>query len=182
MRSRERPWMVYRPLVARPEWRGSMARNADPGDYAALFDEIRDKFFVVSVADLAEGQEWIVGPEAKADLSFHRGELTFEALAALFEMSDLVFTSSGFAAVLGPAVGTPTISVIGGYEDPRCHDSGAKFAPYLAIGPRAPCSCWTSQCRKACDKSIDLAPAREKVSAFVSQNCIQIEDSACKAM
>jgi|ERR1017187_6351564 hypothetical protein len=166
-----KPLLVYRPLVARPEWRGSMARNADPGAYNELLNSIRDKFYVISVADLGDGAEWIVGPDAKADLSFHKGELVFEALAALFKLADLVFTSSGFPAILGPAVGTPTISVVGGYEDYRCHDSGAKFSPYLAIGPRAGCSCWTSACRKVCDKSVDLDAAKEKINAFVSQTC-----------
>ena len=166
-----KPILVYRPLVARPEWRGSMARNADPAAYAALFAEIQERFFVVSVADLEEGQEWLVGHQPEADMVFHRGELVFETLAALFARADLVFTSSGFAAVLGPAVGTPTISIVGGYEDYRCHDSGAKFAPYLAIGPKVGCSCWTSACRKVCDKSIDLIDAKDKLSNFLSQTC-----------
>jgi hypothetical protein len=172
----KKPWMFYRPLVARPEWRGSLARNADPAAYHELFNSIRDKFFVISVADLEEGREWIVGPDAKPDLSFHKGELVFEALAALAQRSDLVFTSSGFAAILGPAVGTPTISIGGGYEDPRCHDSGAKFAPYLSIGPRVPCSCWTSACQKVCDKSIDLDAAIPAVQEFLSQIRIQNQD------
>ncbi len=173
----ERPWCVYRPLVARPEWRGSIARNADQAAYADLFESIREKFFTISVADLCDGKEWIVGPETKTDLSFHHGELVFEALAALFKQSDLVFTSSGFAAVLGPAVGTPTLSIVGGYEDPRCHDSGEKFAPYMAIGPRVSCTCWTSQCRKTCDKSLNMDFARGAVAGFVSE--IQIRDRAC---
>jgi hypothetical protein len=163
-----KPWMLYRPLVARPEWRGSMARNADPLAYHDIYNSIRDKFFVVSVADLADNQEWTVGPDAKPDLTFHRGELVFEALAALAQQSKLVFTSSGFAAVLGPAVGTRTLSIVGGYEDPRCHDSGAKFAPYLAIGPRVPCSCWTSACRRVCDKAMDLDLARRQALDFVA--------------
>lgn len=172
-----KPLLIYRPLVARAEWRGSMARNADPAAYVEIFNSIRDNFFVISVADLSDGAEWIVGPDAKADLSFHHGELVFEALAALFSLADLVFTSSGFAAILGPAVGTPTISIVGGYEDVHCHDSGAKFAPYLAIGPRVGCSCWTSACRKVCDKSIDLIDAKDKLSNFMSQICIQSRDN-----
>lgn len=169
----EKPWMFYRPLVARPEWRGGMARNADAVAYRELFDSIRDEFFVVSVADLEDGKEWLVDPDdaTKADLTFHRGELVFEALAALAWTSSLVFTSSGFGAILGPAVETPTFSVVGGYEDPRCHDSGAKFAPYLAIGPNNPCSCWSSQCGRVCDKTFDVAAAKEKLRLFVLENC-----------
>lgn len=169
-RAQEKPWMFFRPLVARPEWRGSIARNAEPGAYHELFNSIRDDFFVVSVADLADGQEWLVGPDAKADLSFHRGELVFEALAALAQRSALVFTSSGFASILGPAVETPTVSVIGGYETTVCHSSGAKFAPYLAIGPKVECNCWTSRCPMACDKSIDLDVAKPKLREFLVSN------------
>lgn len=175
--ARRRPWLVYRPLVERPEWRGSMARNADPAAYAELFNSIRDEFFVISVADLEAGKEWLVGPDAKPGLSFHKGELVFEALAALFKRVGLVFTSSGFAAVLGPAVGTPTLSIVGGYEDPHCHDSGMKLAPYLAIGPTVPCSCWTSACRRLCDKSLNMAAAKASVLKFVSENRIQISDT-----
>lgn len=175
----EKPWMFLRPLVARPEWRGGTMRNADPASYVELYNRVRDKFFVISVADLADGQEWLVGPEMKADLVLHKGELVFEALAALAKCCELVFTSSGFAAVLGPAVGTPTISIVGGYEDPRCHDAGKRHAPYLAIGPRVPCSCWTASCRKVCDKQIDIVAATKSIDDFVSENCIQISDSPC---
>jgi ADP-heptose:LPS heptosyltransferase len=166
-----KPWMLYRPLVARPEWRGSIARNADPSGYADLYNSIRDKFFVVSVADLGGGAEQIVGPDAQADLTFHNGELVIEELVALAKQSALVFTSSGFAAILGPAVGTPTISIGGGYEDYRCHDSGARFAPYLSIGPKVGCTCWISSCRGPCDKTLDMDAAREAVSKFVETTC-----------
>jgi len=178
-----KPIMFYRPLVTRTEYRGSTLRNADPVAYRELFNSIRDKFFVVSVADLEEGKEWLVDPEdTKPELSFHKGELVLEAMVALARLSDLVFTSSGFAAILGPAVETPTISIIGGYEDARCHDSGAKFAPYLSISPRVGCSCWTSGCQKVCDKSLDMDAAKAAVLKFVSQTCIQIGDKPVRNM
>lgn len=175
-RASEKPWLVYRPLVARTEWRGSIQRNADPAAYAATLDAIRDQFFVISVADLEPGKEWIIGPDAKADLSLHHGELVFEALASLFKQSSLALTSSGFGAILAPAVGTPCISVVGNYELPGCHDSAARFAPYMAIGPRAPCSCWTSVCRQLCVKTVDLDAALPRVRDFVSGLCIHSSD------
>jgi len=162
-----KPWMFYRPLVARPEWIGSVKRNADPAAYHELFNLIRDRFFVISVADLGNGVEKIVGPRADVDMEFHEGELVFEALAALAQQCDLVLTSSGFSSILGPAVGTATLSIGGGYEDSRCHDSGKKFAPYLSIGPERGCSCWTSQCRQTCDKALNMDFARGAVTAFV---------------
>lgn len=178
----DKPWMFYRPLITRPEWRGSMARNAEPEAYHELFNSIRDKFYVVSVADLGGGAEQIVGPDAQPDLSFHQGELVFEALAALAKQAALVFTSSGFSAILGPAVGTPTISIGGGYEDHRCHDSGAKFSPYLSIGPVKGCTCWHSACRNVCDKTLDIAAAKQAIDTFLSQTCIQNRDRACPDM
>lgn len=162
-----KPLLVYRPLVERPEWRGSVARNANVACYTHLFAFLRNHFFVVSIADLAPGKEWIAGPQLKADVTLHEGELSFEALAALFKVADLVFTSSGFAAILAPAVGTPCINIVGGYEDPRAHDSGSRFAPLLTIGPREPCHCWTSACNRPCRKDIDMGEAVKEIASFV---------------
>jgi hypothetical protein len=165
-----KPLCVYRPLVSRNEWRGSAARNANEMAYAHLFAYLRNHFFVVSVADLVPGVEWIVGPQLKADATLHHGELSFEELAALFREADLIFTSSGFSAILAPAVETPCINIVGGYEDSRAHDSGAKFAPLLSIDPVTPCRCWTSACRQDCTKEIDMIPAVDKIAAFVREN------------
>src|ERR1035437_974421 len=98
-------------------------------------------------------------------MTFHGGELVFEQLAELFTKADLIFASSGFAAVLGPAVETPTVSIIGGHEPIECHDAGARFAPYLAIGPaRRP------------DKHLDMPTAKARLRKFMSEICIQIVD------
>lgn len=165
----ERPVMVYRPLVVRPEWRGSERRNADPEIYSTLFHSIRDRFFVISVADLHPGKEWTVGPEPSVDLKLHKGELPFEGLAALFSYADLVFTSSGFAAVLAPAVRTPVISICGGYERTGVHDSGKKFAPMLTLGPSTGCNCSVSSCMRTCSKALDLPYALGAVGGFTDQ-------------
>jgi hypothetical protein len=165
-RSRK-PLMIYRPLTVRPEYSPVSVRNADPTQYAELLAEIRDNFFIASVADLVPEKEWIVGLQLKADMTFNGGELAFEQLAALFSQADLIFTSSGFAAVLGPAVGTPTVSIIGGHEPLSCHDAGARFAPYLAIGPaRRP------------DKHLDMPTAKTRLRKFVSEICIQTSDTS----
>lgn len=164
-----KPWMFFRPLVSRHEWPGGTQRNADPEQYSALYANIRDRFFTISVADVVPGREWLVDADTKADLSFHAGELVFEDIAALAKKAALVFTSSGFAAILGPAVGTPTISIIGGYEGVGCHDSGAKFAPYLAIGPERGCICWRSNCGRICSKSLNMDAARTAMMNFVRE-------------
>lgn len=162
-----KPLLVYRPLVARPEWRGSMGRNAKDTCYVHLFAFLRDHFFVVSVADLEPGKEWIVGPQLRADATLHKGELTFEALAGLYRAAALVWCSSGFSAILGPAVGTPTISIVGGYETTGAHDSGKRHAPFLSIGPKKECMCWSSGCNQQCDRQIDMSAAVGRLHKFI---------------
>lgn len=166
-----KPLLIYRPLCVRPEYRGSQVRNANAADYAEIFAAIRDNFFVVSVADLEPMREWIVGPELKADVTFHKGELHFEWLAALFKSAACVYTSGGFAAVLAPAVGTPCIDVLGGYEPLSWLADGAKHAPWLGIPPIQECQCGTSFCTNPCTKKIDVPAAIASVRAFVSAHC-----------
>ena len=164
-----KPIMIYRPLVVRPEWRGSGIRNADPDHYAELVAMVRDSFFVVSIADLEANREWIVGPQLIADASYEHGELSFEAMAALTAKASLMFTSNGFPAILGPAVGVPTISVQGGFEPSAWLADGAKYVPYLGIDTLYPCTCGASHCIKPCTKDLDMPRARAAVAEFVGK-------------
>lgn len=161
-----KPIMLYRPLNERTEWKGCPARNPDHTAYAQLFEAIRDRYFVVSVADLQPKVEWLVGTPIKADATFHAGELPFETLAALTERASLVYSSPGFAVILAQAVGTPAVCVFGGYEDSHSFAGGARFSPYLGIDPINPCQCWSHA--HACDKRIDLPSALQRLQAFVA--------------
>ncbi|MGM4906261.1 hypothetical protein AB8B21_05705 [Tardiphaga sp. 866_E4_N2_1] len=164
----DRPIMLYRPLVDRPaDWGGCGARNPDHAAYAELFRSIRERFFVVSVADLVPGKEWIVGERIEADAKCHAGELEFETLAALTSMSAMVFCSPGFAGVLAQAVGTPVAMTFGGYERSDFFFDGAKSAPVLGIDPINPCECFSHH--HACKKSIDLEQAKSRLDLFASE-------------
>src|SRR5262252_337681 len=159
-----KPLMVHRPIVIRQEWDGR-SRNPDPRAYDELYRSIRDRFFVVSVADLRPGQEWIDGPEQPVDVKLHAGELDFPEMAALFKAADLVFCNAGFAPVLAQAVGTPHICVYGGRESYRTTQRvGAHLAPTLPIDPINPCDCHSASHR--CDKRIDLPKALMAVKEF----------------
>ena len=160
----ERPVLVYRPLVARTEWGGASTRNPDPDAYVALFRAIRERFYVVSVADLVPKVEWTVGPQIEADVEYHAGELDFETLAGLFARAALVFSAPGFATVLAQAVGTPAVTVFGGYEDARSFSAGAKFTKWLPIEPITPCACWSHA--HACRKAIDMPRAIDALKEF----------------
>lgn len=161
----DRPVMFFRPLTVRKEWTGAQTRNPRPEHYAALFEAIREQFYVVSVADLVPGAEWIVGDELPADLKLHKGELDAEALFGVVARADLVFTSPGFGTVLGQALGRPGVTVFGGYEDARSFSVGAAYAPWLPIQPQHPCPCWSHT--HACPKDIDVPSAIGKLTEFV---------------
>lgn len=161
-----RPIMIYRPLVERTEWSGSKARNPDAKTYYELYNSIRDNFYVVSIADLVPGVEWKVDIDAEPDLAFHKGELTFEQLAALFSEATLVYAHPGFSVPLAQAVGTDVVSVFGGYENSRSFSVGAQWAPYLGIDPIYSCQCFMHS--HPCDKTIDIPLALAEIREFAS--------------
>ncbi|WP_128361519.1 hypothetical protein [Mesorhizobium sp. M7A.F.Ca.CA.004.12.1.1] len=163
----QKPILIYRPLNERTEWSGCQARNPDHDAYRDLLATIRDDFFVVSVADLVSGKEWMAGHPIKADVEFHRGELDFETIAALTSVAALVVTSPGFAAILAQAVGTPATVIFGGYENSSSFAGGARYSPYLGIDPINPCQCFSHS--HACQKTIDIPAATTRLRAFAAQ-------------
>lgn len=86
------PYVVVRPATVRQEWRAD-TRNPLPDyiEWAAEWAQQRG-YKVVSVADLEEGKEWVIGELPPADKRYHKGELPVEELLALVQ---------GAAAVIG---------------------------------------------------------------------------------
>ena len=163
--SPDKPVMVFRPLVVRKEWKNE-ARNPDHVSYAALFKSIHKKYHVVSVADVEPDREWIVGERVQPDQAFHRGELDFETLAGLFSIAGVVFCSPGFAVVLAQSVGTPVVSVFGGYESAYSFSAGAQFSPWCPIEPITPVDDFSHYCMTS--KKIDMPLALDKIAQFVN--------------
>jgi ADP-heptose:LPS heptosyltransferase/SAM-dependent methyltransferase len=162
------PVMVYRPIVLNKVWE-CPSRSPDPVAYAKLYQAIRSRFFTISICDLTNSGEHIVGEEQDADLKLHKGELDFETLAGLFAEADLVFANPGFAPILAQAVGTPNIVVYGGNESFRTTNAvGVHLAPTLAIEPIKPCECFAKT--HDCDKRIDIDAAMGKVVAFAREH------------
>lgn len=161
----DRPLMFFRPLVQRTEWTGGNTRNPDEYQYAELYEMIRHRYFVISVADLVKDIEWTTGPANRADVCFHRGELDVETLFGLAKRSSLMFGAPGFITVMGQAVETPTITIFGGYEDATSFKSGARFSPWLPIEPIRSCPCFTHSHK--CRKRIDMPSAKKKILDFI---------------
>jgi hypothetical protein len=172
----DKPLMVYRPLVLNNLFHCE-SRLPDVDAYAALYKSIRDQYHVVSVANLGDYGEHIVGPEMDADVKFHHGELSYEELVGLYAEADLAFTCAGFAPVLAQAVGTRTVVVYGGHEGFRTTNSvGEHLAPTLAIEPFNVCECHGGHYTRGqnqelvkpsktheCDKTIDMEAAMRRL-------------------
>lgn len=167
----DRPVLVFRPLIERSEWGGCRSRNPEVEAYLRLFEAIRERFFVVSVADLLPGREWLAQPPVAADITLHAGQLEFRQLAALWRDAALVMSSPGFGVVLAQAIGTPVAAVFGGYESGYSFSAGAQHTPTLAIEPMRPCDCFSHTHR--CDKRIDLVDAVRKLEEFIHEHCAQ---------
>jgi hypothetical protein len=165
---RGKPLMIYRPIVLNELWK-RIPRSPDPAAYADLYRRIRDRFFVVSIADLRpQSREWIVGPEQLTDVQLHHADLPFETLAALFCEASLIFCNPGFTPVLAQAVGTPAITVYGGHESSRTTQAvGSHLAPTLSIDTMRPCDCYLPS--HDCDKTIDLISARARIEEFITR-------------
>src|ERR1017187_2265487 len=75
-----KPILVYRPIIRNKVW-DCPNRAPDPISYSLLYQEVRDKFFVISVASVIKDREWIVHPNI-VDLHLDHGELDFQTMAA----------------------------------------------------------------------------------------------------
>jgi hypothetical protein len=164
--------MIYRPPVAiseanRVSAQAKIARNPDLDAYHALVSAIRDRYFVISLADMTQVSERLIGPQIEADVEFHHGELDFETMAALTESADLVFTSPCFMTVLAQAVSAPMICVFGGFESKESFSAGARYSPWLPIEPINPCTCWSPACTH--DKTIDIPLAHARIAQFIAE-------------
>lgn len=178
----DKPLMVYRPLVLNNLFHCEQ-RLPDVGTYARLFDSIRDKYHVVSVCNLGDYGEHIVGPEMHADVKFHAGELSFEELVGLYAEADLAFTCAGFAPVLAQAVGTRTVIVYGGHEGyGTTNIVGAHLAPTLPIEAVNQCECHGGHYSRGpggglvkpvidhvCDKTVNEVDALMKLQMFLER-------------
>jgi len=166
----DRPLLVTRPLLTisdRQNWgsaKAKLARNPDPVAYAELFAGIRERYFVISIADAMPAREKVLLP-IDADLEFHSGELALETVAALTARAALVYCSPCFLTVLAQAVETPQVCVFGGFEGANSFAAGARYSPWLPIEPEHPCACWDWSCRH--DKTIDIAAAAAQIEHFI---------------
>jgi hypothetical protein len=150
-----RPYVVVRPATIRKEWPAA-ARNPLPQYLRYATEAVRDKFAVISVADLDPAHEWPLEPLPHADVSFHRGELPVERLMALIAGASGVITGVGWALPAAVAYRVPLFAIFGGCGQ---HDGPSRvFDPRMPTGsvtnaiPERLCMCANRQ--HDCDKRI----------------------------
>ena len=151
-----KPVALIRPVTLRKEWSNS-ARGPLP-EYVKTVSEILLKrgYWVVSVADLEAGKEWIVGDDPPASQKFYNGELGISDLMGLVEESNMVVGGVGWIVPACIALKTPLFCILGGQgghnapgviTDKRMDLSNIRFAT-----PDRYCKC-TSMTHN-CDKRI----------------------------
>ena len=126
----DRPYIVIRPATVRKEWR-AIGRNPRPEYLAQAAEYLRDYFHIISVADLSEGQEWLVPPIPYADETYHAGELSFEGLMALVEGASGIVGGVGWQVPAAIAYRVPMLLIFGGWGVPngpqRIFDRSARY-------------------------------------------------------
>jgi hypothetical protein len=154
------PYVVVRPATVRSEWRAD-TRNPDPMYIAeaAVVAKMRG-YRVISVADLQEGVEWMIGGLMPyADVRYHKGELPVEQLLALVKGAAAVIGGIGWLVPAALAAKVPAWIICGGqggFNSPKqiCPDgSTITFAV-----PDNFCRCKLKQ--HNCDKRISNYDAK----------------------
>jgi hypothetical protein len=109
-------YVVVRPATVRSEWRAD-TRNPEP-DYilVAAADAKARGYKVISVADLVDGVEWMVGTGAGpfADVQYHKGELPVEQLLSLVANAAAVIGGIGWLVPAALAARVPAWIICGG--------------------------------------------------------------------
>jgi hypothetical protein len=151
----DRPIAVVRPVTVRSEW-WNEARNPKPEYVAAIAQELMDTHTVIALADLEEGQEWLVGELPPAHRYFVRGELNVRELLVLVREADIVVGGVGWIVPAGLAQHVNTFVVLGGHGG---HNAPEKITdPRLDLGrigfamPESFCRC--TNMLHDCDKTI----------------------------
>ena len=107
-------YVVVRPATVRSEWRAD-TRNPDPGYIGlAALEAAKRGYLVISVADLVEGVEWMVGFPPVADREYHKGELPVEQLLSLVANASAVIGGIGWLVPAALSAKIPAWVICGG--------------------------------------------------------------------
>lgn len=162
---RDRPIAVVRPVTERREWHNA-ARNPLPEYVAQVAADLMADYRVVSVADLADGAEWLIGEAPPAHERYHAGEIEIRELLGLIQSAAVVVGGVGWIVPASIAAHVPAFVINGGQGGhnarDRITDSRMPLDRIRFVEPDAFCRC--ENMRHACDKRI--TGLAERWSAF----------------
>lgn len=153
----DRPVAIVRPVTVRIEY-PNKARNPKPEYIASASRELKRRgFYVVSIADLEEGKEWLVGDAPDADLVLHNGELNTRQLLAAIQGAAVVVGGPGWIIPACISSGTPLYVALGGslkYNAPdKLTDPAMDLSKTEWAWPDTPCYC--TDFAHSCTKDIN---------------------------
>ena len=152
--SRE-PYIVVRPATVRREWPAD-SRNPHHGYIDRAVRALRDRYRIVSVADLRSGDEWPAEPLPYADEAYHRGELTIEQLLGLVAGAAGVVAGVGWIVPAAIAYRVPLLVIFGGWGvhngPARLFDAPMEMSAVHQVLPDRFCMCASAS--HHCDKRV----------------------------
>ena len=152
------PVAVVRPATVRKEW-AAVSRNPKPEYIAQASRMLMDAgFYVVSIADLEPGVEWLVGEPPPASIQYHRGELPVDQLLGLCQYADVLVGGHGFLTHVALCEKKPMLCILGGFGgDNSPHQiADPDFLDVSCVNFLVPdrfCKC-TVMSHTGCDKTI----------------------------
>lgn len=168
-----RPIALIRPVTERAEWHNA-SRSPRPEYVNAIAARLMDTHYVVAVADLEPGKEWLVGEMPLCDRAFLKGELSVVNLLALMRAADVTVGGVGWIVPAALAMGSRAFIVLGG--------NGGHNAPEFIVDRRADSSrlgfamprnfCRCAEKHHACNKTID--DPLEQFEAWASQQGVNL--------
>lgn len=161
------PYIVVRPATVRSEWRAD-ARNPLPQYLAMAVEALAPTHRVVSVADLEDGREWLVGDAPYADVILHRGELGISEMLGLVRGAAAVIGGVGWLAPAAVAYRVPMLLLFGGWGfhngPQRIFDPRMDLSTIQQVVPDRFCMCTSAH--HECDKTI--SNIRQEIDRFAS--------------
>lgn len=123
-----KPLAIIRPVTERREWLNK-SRNPLPQYVNEIAAMLSATHHVIALADLAAGEEWLVGDMPVVDQAFVRGEISTTQALGLVARADIVVGGVGWIVPAALAYGTKAFIVLGG--------NGGHNAPEVIVDPRA---------------------------------------------
>lgn len=166
-----RKYVVVRPATVRKEWPAA-SRNPDTIYIAHATQQARlAGYRVIVVADLQDGEEWLVDDLPPHDLAYLRGELPIDKLLGLVAGASGVIGGVGWLLPAAMAYRVPMLLLYGGW--------GMMNGPQRVLDPRIDSStvvqvmptnfCMCNDRDHLCDKTISLTNLRRNIDVFLGK-------------